>query len=224
MFPVRSHATFLWRSSQSAGKSIYALGGQKIGAVTGYCDQNNMDISLGALSTQLRLKPSNCLPDPNFPEEPDDGSLKMLKAIGQWMRLNGEGIYGSRAWEKYGEGTQHLPGGKMGSSQAKCVFSTNDFRFMVGSNGCLYAYCMTVPAPGAPLKITSLGTDEKLLASPIKLVSLLGSDEKLDWKQEADGLVIACPKQMPFHIAVGFKIEPAQTLVAQSAKDNLAPN
>jgi alpha-L-fucosidase len=154
----------------------------------------------------------------------DAGSLRMLKEIGEWMRLNGEGIYGSRAWVKYGEGKQHLPGGKLGSWQANCVFSTDDFRFMVGSNDCLYAYCMTVPAPGAQLKITSLGTAAKLLVGPVKSVSLLGSGEKLDWKQEADGLVIACPKQMPFHIAVGFKIQPAQAIVAQSAKDHLTPN
>jgi len=59
----------------------------------------------------------------------DAGSLGMLKEIGAWMRVNGEGIYGSRAWLKYGEGAQHLPGGKLGFNQAKCVFSTNDFRF-----------------------------------------------------------------------------------------------
>ncbi|HEU6449215.1 MAG TPA: alpha-L-fucosidase [Verrucomicrobiae bacterium] len=154
----------------------------------------------------------------------DAGSLRMLKEIGEWLRLNGEGIYGSRAWVKYGEGKQHLPGGKLGSRQANCAFSTNDFRFMIGSNGCLYAYCMTVPAPGAQLKIISLGTDAKLLAGPIKSVSLLGSDEKLDWKQTADGLVIACPKQMPFHTAVGFKIGPSQAIVTQTAQNASSPN
>lgn len=154
----------------------------------------------------------------------DAGSLRMLKQIGDWMRLNGEGIYGSRAWVKYGEGNQHLPGGKLGKWQANCVFSTDDFRFMVGSNGCLYAYCMTVPAPGAQLKITSLGTDAKLLAGPVKSVALLGSDENIDWNQTADGLMITCPKQMPFHTAVGFKIGPARDIVAQTAKDALAPN
>ena len=66
---------------------------------------------------------------------------------------------------------------------------------------------MTVPAPGAQLKITSLGTNAKLLAALVKSVSLLGSDEKLDWKQEDDGLVIGCPTEMQFHTAVGFKID-----------------
>jgi alpha-L-fucosidase len=154
----------------------------------------------------------------------DAGSLRMLKEIGEWMRLNGEGIYGSHAWVKYGEGGQHLPGGMLGSRQADCAFSADDFRFMVGSNGCLYAYCMTVPPPGTQLKISSLGTEAKLLAGPVQSVSLLGSDEKLDWKQEADGLMITCPKQMPFRNAVGFKIGPATAIFAATANNASAPN
>ena len=137
----------------------------------------------------------------------DDGSRRMLKGVGEWLRINGEGIYGSRAWVKYGEGEQHLPGGKLGAKQANYPFSTNDFRFTVGTNGCLYAYCITVPASGSQLKITSLGTDANLLPGKIKSVTLLGSPDKLTWSQQADGLVITCPSGMPFETAVGFKID-----------------
>jgi len=137
----------------------------------------------------------------------DEGSHQMLKRVGEWMRRNGEGIYGSRAWVKYGEGQQHLPGGKLGSAQANYLFSTNDFRFTMGSNGCLYAYCMTVPPPGAQLKITSLGTNVHLLSGTIQSVTLLGQDAPLKWSQQADGLVIECPSPMPFQSAIGFKIK-----------------
>jgi len=150
----------------------------------------------------------------------DDGSRRMLKQVGEWMRLNGEGIYGSHAWVKYGEGQQHLPGGKLGSWQANYAFKTNDFRFTVGTNGCLYAYCMTVPAAATQLKITSLGTGAKLLAGPVQSVSLLGGADKLVWKQNPDGLVIDCPKQMPFRTAVGFKVELNQPLVSASARND----
>ena len=148
----------------------------------------------------------------------DDGSRRMLKQVGEWMRLNGEGIYGSRAWVKYGEGQQHLPGGKLGSWQAKCAFKTDDFRFTVGTNGCLYAYCMTVPAPGAQLKITSLGTNANLLAQPVKSVSLLGSTNTLAWTQQADGLEITCPDTMPCATAIGFKIGPPESIGSPPAK------
>jgi alpha-L-fucosidase len=154
----------------------------------------------------------------------DDGSRQMLKQVGEWLRLNGEGIYGSHAWVKYGEGSQHLPGGKLGSAQAHCVFSTNDFRFTVGSNGCLYAYCMTVPTPGAQLKITSLGTDAKLLPEKIQSVTLLGSEDKLGWSQQADALIITCPEKMPLHTSVCFKIGTAQSIASDEAMPDLHHN
>ena len=66
---------------------------------------------------------------------------------------------------------------------------------------------MTVPAPGTRLKIKSLGTDAKYLGQPVKSVKLLGHDGALQWKQEADGLAITCPTEMPFATSVVFKIE-----------------
>jgi hypothetical protein len=77
---------------------------------------------------------------------------------------------------------------------------------------------MTVPAPGAQLKIASLGTDAKLLAGSVKSVTLLGCAEKLVWSQQADGLVITCPKQMPFQTAVCFKIVLSQPIDSLAAK------
>ena len=52
----------------------------------------------------------------------DDSTVKMLKEIGEWMRINGAGIYGSKAWTRLGEGADGklnvLPGGKLGRDQA----------------------------------------------------------------------------------------------------------
>jgi alpha-L-fucosidase len=150
----------------------------------------------------------------------DDGSRQLLKRVGDWMRINGEGIYGSRAWVKYGEGPRHLAGGALGSRQANYAFTTNDFRFTVGTNGCLYAYCMTVPAPGARLKISSLGTNANLLAQPVKSVSLLGSTNTPAWTQQADGLEITCPETMPCATAIGFKIGPPEAIGSPPARRN----
>jgi alpha-L-fucosidase len=143
----------------------------------------------------------------------DAGSLKMLKEVGVWMRRNGEAVYGSRAWTIPGEGEmvngklKMLPGGKLERRHADFKFGPQDVRFTVGKNGALYAFCMTVPAPGAQLKIKSLGTDAKYYGTPVKSVKLLGHDGELQWKQEADGLTITCPAEMPFATSVVFKIE-----------------
>ena len=70
----------------------------------------------------------------------------------------------------------------------------------------MYAFCLTVPDPGTSLKIASLGTDALAGKPAVKSVSLLGSAAPLDWKQQGDGLQIKCPDQMPFHIALVFKV------------------
>ncbi len=100
-----------------------------------------------------------------------------------------------------------LPGGKLERRHANFKFGPQDFRFTIGKNGALYAFCMTVPAPGTQLKIKSLGTDAKYLGRPVKSVKLLGHDGELQWKQEADGLAITCPAEMPFATSIVFKIE-----------------
>ena len=161
----------------------------------------------GAAAVCIALKPDGSL---------DPGSVTQLQAIGDWMNINSAGIYGSRAWIKYGEGTHTQPTGKLTSTQASATFDTGDFRFTVGKDGFLYAYCLKVPAAGAKITITSLGTNQTALSGPIQSVSLLGSTATLVWTQSATGLTITCPASMPFKTAIGFKIGPA-TLVKPAA-------
>jgi alpha-L-fucosidase len=143
----------------------------------------------------------------------DEGSQKMLKEVGVWMRRNGEAVYGSRAWTIPGEGEivngklKMLPGGALNKKHAEFRFDAQDFRFTVGKNGALYGFCMTVPAAGTQLKIKALGTNAKYLEKPVKTVRLVGFNGMLNWKQEADGLVITCPAKMPFETSVVFRIE-----------------
>ncbi|MBN8685644.1 MAG: alpha-L-fucosidase [Chitinophagales bacterium] len=143
----------------------------------------------------------------------DEGSLKMLNEVGNWMQLNGEAVYGSHAWKIPGEGEQingklkMLPGGALNRKQAEFSFSKMDFRFTTGKNKSLYAFCMTVPAPGTRLVIRPIGTDSTFLEKPVKQVSLLGHKGKLKWKQENNGLIIICPAKMTYHTAIVFKID-----------------
>ncbi len=143
----------------------------------------------------------------------DEGSQKMLKEVGIWMRRNGEAVYGSHAWKIPGEGEmvegklKMLPGGKLGRRHAEFKFGTGDFRFTVGKNGSLYAICMVVPEAGYQLKIKSLGKDSGKLEKPVKGVKLLGHEGKLEWEQDADGLVITFPMEMSFATSVVFKID-----------------
>jgi alpha-L-fucosidase len=142
----------------------------------------------------------------------DDGSVRMLREVGEWMRVNGEAIYGSRAWSVPGEGEmiagslKMLPGGKLGKRHAEFVFGPQDFRFVVGRDGALYAFALAVPEPGAIVRIASLGADSKLLGYPIKKIALLGHSDKLKWKQAGDALEITYPAGVAARTAAVFRI------------------
>ena len=155
----------------------------------------------GAVGVSIPLRPDGSL---------DEGCVKMLKEVGEWMRINGSGIYGSSAWSVLGEGKDGklnvLPGGFIGANQANHSFYTTDFRFTVGKDGAIYAWCMTVPKAGDKLKIVSLGSDAGTGQKQVTSVELLGEKNKIEWEQEVDGLSIVYPDSAHLKIAVGFRI------------------
>ena len=159
----------------------------------------------GIYAVNISLRPDGSL---------DAGSQQLLQDVGAWMKINGEGIYGSKAWAKLGEGATDargnlatLPAGQLGQRQVDFHFGPTDFRFTSGSDGSVYAFALAVPEPGARVTIASLGSSAGMLPAPIRSVSLLGSAEKLTWNQHPDGLEIVCPSHMPSQIAVTFKIQ-----------------
>ena len=155
----------------------------------------------GSFGLSIPLRPDGSM---------DEACHEMLHEVGEWMRINGDGIYGSSAWKVLGEGKDGklntLPGGRIGQWQADHVFYNTDFRFTVGKDGTLYAWCMTVPKAGDKLTIASLGTNKGLFDKKIRSVELMGTEQSVDWKQNADGLEIVYPDSVDLKTAVGFRI------------------
>ncbi len=130
------------------------------------------------------------------------------------MDVNGQAIYGSKAWEVLGEGNldkdgnlRKLPGGGLGRHHADFKFDKEDFRFTVGKDNSLYAVCMVKPEKGEQLLVKSLAKGNGLSPEKISEVKLLGYDGKLKWKHGKEGLEITFP-EMPeaSSAAVTFKI------------------
>lgn len=155
----------------------------------------------GSFGLSIPLRPDGSM---------DEACREMLHEVGEWMRVNGDGIYGSSAWKVLGEGKDGklntLPGGRIGQWQADHVFYNTDFRFTVGKDGTLYAWCMTIPKAGDKLTIASLGTNKGLFDKKIRSVELMGTEQSVDWKQNADGLEIVYPDSVDLKTAVGFRI------------------
>ncbi len=150
----------------------------------------------------------------NIPMRPDgsieEACVTMLEEVGQWMQINGEAVYGSKAWHTLGEGEmvngklKKLPGGGLGKRHADFRFNAQDIRFTVGKNGSLYAFCMQSPKAGQEVAIKSMG---KTTLKKVKKVSLLGYRGRLRWRHTPDALVIIAPATLPSQTAIVFKID-----------------
>ena len=148
----------------------------------------------------------------NIPLRPDgsieDSCITMLETVGDWLKVNGEAVYGSRAWTTLGEGTMEdgklrkLPGGNLGKRHAEFAFSPQDIRFTVGRDGSLYAFCMAVPECGQTIRVRSLGRSTQR----VRRVALLGYGGKLKWTQTDEALEITAPQTLPCQTSVVFRI------------------
>ncbi len=135
----------------------------------------------------------------------DEKERVTCAGIGDWMKINGEGIYGTRAWKKFGSGPQaEGPGERLnaqGFNEGRGRRATaEDLRYTT-KDGNLYVFTLVVPRPGTKLNVPDL--DAK-----VKKVSLLGSDKDVKWTNDGSTLTIDAPERDPnLKIALCFKVE-----------------
>jgi alpha-L-fucosidase len=139
----------------------------------------------------------------------DDKEIAILKDIADWMDINKESIFNTRPWSVFGEGPVAEEANPMrgpGFNEGKVQLSEKDIRFNQEGT-ILYASVLGVPSEDITIK--SLGKNKGDFK--IKAVRMLGSNEKLRWKQYPDSLVIQKPKTIPNNIAIVFKIHRSST-------------
>ena len=194
-----SIAQFPWQTDTSIGDWFYSTG-QKYKTAS---EIIQMLVDIVSKNGNLLI---NIVQTPEGDIEQD--MVNTLEELATWTGANGQGIYGSRPWKIYGEGpstakTQEK--GHFGGLKDVRKYQSNDFRFTVAKNGTLYAF--ELEQPTADISIVSLGKNAKLATNEIASVKLLGSTEKLSWKQNDDALVITKPADLPKWKALAFKIE-----------------
>jgi len=145
----------------------------------------------GNYAINIPLKPAGDL---------DPGGEQVLNDMGDWMAVNSLGIYGSSAWEVWGEGQVVMKAGNLGPEQARTPYTAGDIRF-TSKDGIVYAYLMAWPADGRAV-IRSLARG----AGQISNIRLLGSPARLDWKQNPEGLIVNLPAAKPGQFAYGLAI------------------
>ena len=183
---------FFWQNDTSVSRNSwgyiqdhdYKVAGDLVGDLIDVVSKN------GALLLNVGPKA-----DGSIPQIEQD----MLREIGAWLRVNGEGIYGTRAWDVYGEGPTEVPEGAFTDTQRN-PFTPADIRFTVKDNT-LYAFVLAYPEGGA--LITSLGSGSAEIAG----ARMLGSDATIEWTQDETGLRLSAPDQPPCDHAVCYAID-----------------
>jgi alpha-L-fucosidase len=133
--------------------------------------------------------------------------LDIMQNISKWIEANGEGVYATRPWKVYGEGPSTLKenqkAGRFGGVSDSRGYQAADVRYTSKGDN-VYAFVMSTP--DSDIRLTSLGRNAKLADKEVASVTILGSKEKLTWKQDGDALVISKPGKLPSWKVHGFEI------------------
>lgn len=139
----------------------------------------------------------------------------ILFEIGDWLKINGDAIYGTRPYKIASEGPTSVKDANydIGMVNAQLeneegdagdvhsgMFTSRDFRFTRKGNS-VFAIAMGWPADGI-LHIQSL----KLGTENICSVELLGSSEPVTYKQTAEQLEVQLPADKPCEHAFALKL------------------
>jgi len=136
-------------------------------------------------------------PDGSIPEK----HARVIKSIGKWLKVVGEGIYNTLPFYTFGEGNTDV-GGEIKdfnehgvAKKALNKLGENTFRFTRRGN-IIYLFNLKYNTPNKQYLIESFG-GELSDYFKVKSLSLLGSDEKINWTQDHKGLHISSPKKAP---------------------------
>jgi alpha-L-fucosidase len=139
----------------------------------------------------------------NIPQRPDgtldDECHYLLQSVGAWMRVNGEGIYGTRPWKVYGEGTSQV---EIKHFKEDAVsWTIEDFRF-TQKDGDVYAFQMKWPEGGKTV-IRSLALEH---VPAVGSVAVLGYNGPVQFEQTRRGLAIDLPEEKPVDFVPCYRV------------------
>ncbi len=171
---------FFWQNDTSVAKNswCYTEGNDYKKPHEVICDLVDVVSKNGSLLLNIGPKSDGTIPEKD---------ANILKEVGKWLSVNGEAIYDSYPFRKYGEGPTEVMEGHFTDTLRK-PFTDEDIRFTFKTNA-LYAFCMKAPSDGV-VKIKTLSLKSNNFNAIIRDVKILGSDSPCSYELTDEALII----------------------------------
>ncbi|MGD1043225.1 MAG: alpha-L-fucosidase [Sedimentisphaerales bacterium] len=137
-----------------------------------------------------------------------DNQKKVLLEIGDWMKQNGEAIYGTRPFVEYGEGPTKMETGG-GFAKMKGGYSAKDIRY-TRKGDTVYAIVLGWPGENTQVTFAIFGKGGKAENIKVKDVTMPGVWGKIKWQRTDAGLVVTTPAKKVSDLAIVFKLNTAE--------------
>jgi alpha-L-fucosidase len=175
---------YIWQTDTTVAKNSWGYTKENIYKSSVQILQDLVDIVSKNGRLMLNVGPRA---DGTIPEE----DKRILLEIGEWLKVNGEAIYGAKLWRKSGEGPTKITEGQFADNEAR-DYTSKDIRFTM-NGGCLYATCLNMTGTDQ-IVIRSLAETDASKAPNFhgiitKLVRL-GCDIPCEWNRDEEGLHI----------------------------------
>ena len=133
----------------------------------------------------------------------------VLKEIGNWLKVHGEAVYGTHTHTIFGYGNASTGEGHNEGQSSTVEYTENDVRFTVSKDKkAMYVFFLGKPKAGKRIEMRSIGGYHRNIPpSPIKNVTLLGSDTTVKWEVTTDSFYLTMPDAPMNELATVFKFE-----------------